>query len=152
MVISRRGFLQAGSMTAVAVVVTGGLSQAAFGQVSSDKKSVLPIGGDRADRLSELTRSTFDEHIFSTFRFRVKKAGWVDLQLVEVQNLRPASSVGSEGDGKECYSLVFQSLSDITLRQGTYSLSHERLGKFELFVVPLRAESMRYVAIINRLF
>ena len=154
--ISRRGFLQAGGMTGVALLLTGGLSRTAFGQVGVDH--------DGASGLAALSQKHFDDNIYSLFSFYVEKYDWLEFQLVEVLNLASPAYQTNRYDGgddvrvddspgsprKECFSLVFQSLRDLPLSQGTYRLKHETLGEFELFVVPLKAGSMRYVAVINR--
>ncbi len=159
MVISRRGFLQAGGMTGVALLFTTGLSQTALGQIG-----VIAVDDDQAVGLTALSQKHFDENIYSLFSFYVEKYDWLELQLVEVLNLAPPSFQTDRYEGgddisrddtgaaprKECFSLVFQSLRNFPLSQGTYKLKHENLGEFELFVVPLKAGSMRYVAIINR--
>lgn len=52
----------------------------------------------------------------------------------------------------ERFSLIFES-SDPLLEQNTYSLQHQSLGDFDLFLVPVHGDDkgFQYEAIINKL-
>jgi hypothetical protein len=52
----------------------------------------------------------------------------------------------------ECFSLSFSSREGDALEQGTYTVSHDALGSFPLFVVPgSDGRGPTYTALVNRL-
>src|SRR5258708_6615602 len=78
----------------------------------------------------------------------------IEMELAEVLVLRqgavkPGTSVGSP----ESFSLIFRGRCDQLLPQRTYVFAHEKIGRFELFIVPLGREAgaIQYQAIFNRL-
>jgi hypothetical protein len=73
----------------------------------------------------------------------------VTVKLVEVYDLSPAGAA----NGKECFGIVFAGPRNAPMRQETYAVSHETLGKFEMLVVPIasRKQGLYYEAIFNRL-
>jgi hypothetical protein len=63
--------------------------------------------------------------------------GEVSLKLIEAP-LRPKRSGVDSGNGHwEAFSLFFRGANRRSLEQRTYSIEHERLGAFELFIVPV---------------
>ena len=136
---SRRKFLKQGTLGALAAGVTVGLAKKAVGGASADSLSALAL--NRAAFLSQL-RTTF-----------VIKNGSrkIPLKLIEVANL---GSKRAMNDSREAFSLVFTGGTSATLKQGTYSIDHEKLGEFSMLIVPIfaRDKSVRYYEInINRL-
>jgi hypothetical protein len=69
----------------------------------------------------------------------------VDLTLAEVSELTLSGT-------QEQFSLVFRGPRDNFLGQGMRSLDHEKLGRCDLFLVPVRedAEGYYYEAVFNR--
>ena len=78
-----------------------------------------------------------------------------ELELVEVESVRNASGNRRAGPGlvQETFSLCFRGAPREFLPQTTYVLEQERLGRFELFIVPIgqEEECVRYQAVFNRL-
>jgi hypothetical protein len=107
----------------------------------------------QANRLAKLTLSKFSAQLNTTFRFRIKGAGWVDFQLIETKDLRPESAQASADDKTEAFYLLFHGPAEVPLRQGTYTVKHSELKKIELFVVPADSDSsgLKYEAHFNRL-
>jgi len=87
--------------------------------------------------------STFAEHLNSTFRFHHGPAAF-DLALVDVTD-------GSKHEHIN-FSLLFRGPLQPLLLQRTYTVEHDRLGQFELFIVPIRrdANGLYYEAVFNR--
>jgi hypothetical protein len=54
---------------------------------------------------------------------------------------------------QEQFSIVFRGPLDIFLNQGMYKMEHEKIGTFDLFLVPIRQdqEGLCYEAVFNRL-
>ncbi|HYL76329.1 MAG TPA: hypothetical protein VEU96_19110 [Bryobacteraceae bacterium] len=96
--------------------------------------------------LENLNSRAFSEHLRSTFQLKVPGAAPVPLELLEVAEKDPSPKV-------EQFSLIFRGPLTPHFRQGTYSFVHEKLGAFDLFVVPLGPDSngMSYQVVFNRL-
>lgn len=93
----------------------------------------------------EFVKSDFEPHLDGTFTLEYG-ANRMDVKLIEV--------TGKDGEFTEYFSLLFLGPQDNLLDQGTYRLTHDRLGTFELFLVPVITgikEGVHYEAIFNRL-
>jgi hypothetical protein len=87
--------------------------------------------------------------IASQFRALLESGHSVDLQLVSV------SHPGSVVDPKyESFSLLFEGPAHQPLIQRTYTFEHPRLGRFDLFIVPVAKDRdrLQYEAVFSRLF
>jgi len=100
-----------------------------------------------AVELSELTHQTFAKEQGSAFELDYGAAAPLALELVEATAGKP-SSVGSR---RTPFSLLFRGPHQPVLPQKIYALAHERLGRLEIFIVPLGldGEGMRYEAIFT---
>jgi hypothetical protein len=148
MSISRRGFLRAGTIFGVVAIIPKGVNGIAFADSTAD--STISA---QANRLAKLTLSKFNAQLNTTFRFRIKGAGWVDFQLIETKDLRPEAALASADDKAECFYLLFHGPGEVPLAQGTYTVKHSELKKFEIFVVPADSDNkgLKYEAHFNRL-
>lgn len=150
MSISRRKFLRAGTLVALATALP---LNSVVGQQFSD-------GGNRVDfnpaelaqdPLANYTKSTFVQYLNSVFRLSGGIYQPVDVTLTEVTDMMPANT--TQAAGRECFSLLFRGEA-IALPQGTYTVEHASLGRFALFLVPVGADArgvQGYLATINRL-
>ena len=85
-------------------------------------------------------------------RFTILDAATGDAVPLTELELIEANSLGEAGHRqREPFSLLFASREPQALRDDTYRLEHERLGSFELFVVPVEqdAHGVRYEAIFS---
>lgn len=80
------------------------------------------------------------------FTVRLIPAGQTVLELITVSERKTAASF-------ENYSLLFRGAPDILLQQQTHHLSHEKLGEFLLFLVPVGKDAGGYLyeAVFNSL-
>lgn len=87
--------------------------------------------------------STFAEHLNSTFRLHHEPAT-TELELVEVSDGSTLRQVS--------FSLLFRGPHQPQLRQQIYAFEHDRLGRFDLFIVPVKrdAHGLYYEAVFNR--
>ena len=94
--------------------------------------------------LEGLTIDDFAGRVGELFRF-VTDMGTVDCELAECERLGAAEA------GRIPFSLVFLGPADPGLPQRTYPCSHDELGDFELFVVPIGrdAAGTRYEAVFT---
>jgi len=96
--------------------------------------------------LENLNSRAFSEQLHTNFQLRIPGAAPSPLELVEVTEKDPSPKV-------EQFCLVFRGPLTPHLPQGIYTFEHEKLGKFDLFLVPLGPDSagMCYQVIFNRL-
>ncbi len=144
--ISRRSFLTSlGSAAALAAVVPDQVFPAPEGTEKSLWDEWFPLRLRRRVDVADLVKSTFAPHLHTTFQFRVESGDRVDLELIEVADLR-----GTPSEGR--FSLMFRGPSDRPFSQGICEISHDQIGVFSIFVVPVGAneEHAYYQAVFNR--
>jgi len=94
--------------------------------------------------IDQTVAATFAEHLHSAFRLSDASA-MLELELVEVTDASNARQVN--------FSLLFRGPLRPPLAQQIYPFEHDRLGRFDLFIVPVQrdAHGMYYEAVVNRL-
>jgi hypothetical protein len=92
-----------------------------------------------------LTHEEFTQHANTRFRAEVDENNDVELELLEVSELKVYPQ-------QEEFVVVFRGPSDSFLGQGGRYFKHDVMGRFELFIVPIRqdAEGFYYEAVFNR--
>ena len=95
----------------------------------------------------ELTEKEFSRHLKSKFQLKLDDQK-IDLELVEVKGYL---SQPNEQGGMERFSIFFAGPGDVRLPQHVYQLDHERMGEFEIFLVPVSGDDKgyRYEAVFN---
>lgn len=91
-------------------------------------------------------REAFAAAVSSGFAVRTGDKIPVKFTLLECKTL-----VNTEE--QECYTLLFRGPSDQPAVQGVYALENEKLGKVELFLVPIKRddEGLYFEAVMNHL-
>ena len=99
--------------------------------------------------LDSITYENFKELLHSKFQVQ-GSAGSVELELIEA-NGKPAEAVKTQLPVGN-FSLLFAGPTNSFLPQQTYQFTHEKLGTFDLFIVPIGKDQngYRYQAIFNR--
>ena len=79
-------------------------------------------------------------------RFQAQTDPGVELELIEVSELKLHPQ-------QEEFTIVFRGPGNAFLEQGIRSLTHEQMGQFEIFLVPIRqdAQGFYYEAVFNRI-
>ena len=93
-----------------------------------------------------LTAAEFSKHLNTTFHVANQQP--VDLELT---NVKSYLSKEHEEAGMERFSAFFSGPQNPYLAQGIYSLEHEAMGTFELFLVPIASnqKGFQYEAVFN---
>lgn len=93
----------------------------------------------------KLNSRDFSEQLHTAFQVHMPGAAPLTLELFEVTEKDSSPNV-------EQFSLIFRGPLEPYFPQGTYTLQHDKLGEFALFLVPLGpdAAGMSYQAIFNR--
>jgi hypothetical protein len=92
-----------------------------------------------------LTFQAFTQELNTKFHIPVDESQRVELELAEISELK-------ESPRNEEFSIVFRGPKEAFLGQGTRYFEHDQLGKFELFIVPIRHDDKGYYyeAVFNR--
>jgi hypothetical protein len=137
---SRRKFLKQGTLGALAAGVTVGLGNKAIGHTAATS-STGSVALDRAAFSSQLgTTFTIDDG-----------SRKVPLKLIDVANL---GSKRTTDGRREAFALMLSGSDSLPLKQQTYPIDHEKLGKFSMLLVPILARNSRvlyYEINVNRL-
>lgn len=81
--------------------------------------------------------TTFAPHQGSTFTVTFDGTDPVPLTLVEVAEL----AVHEGQPRPDPFSLVFTGPAGVAFRQGVYPLEHDKLGRLDVFLVPVQPEA-----------
>ena len=151
MSLSRRKFLHAGTL----VALSAGLPlKSLFGGTLNAPAAVLLPMGRGGDAVSRLNHETFVRHLNSMFSLRHQATKGL-AKLIEVKDWTPnAVKPSARAAGTECFSALFLGSSENPLRQETYSVEHDSLGRFDMLLVPVGRDhqGFHYEAVFNRLF
>ena len=95
--------------------------------------------------LSQLNSKSFSDHLNSSFKVDAGSSGPVTLRLAEVNEPSTPPNI-------ELFSLVFQGPRTPRLPQRIYSVEHEKIGAFSLFLTAIAAdhEGISYEAVFHR--
>ncbi len=100
-----------------------------------------------------LNFATFQALVKTRFCVEVAPTVMVELELIEAEITSERAQNRSSAPRHESFSLIFAGAAEDRLAQKTYRLRHEKIGLFDLFIVPIAAEgeTIRYQAVFNRL-
>jgi len=92
-----------------------------------------------------LTFQAFTQELNTKFHIPLDESQRVELELAEISELK-------ESPRNEEFSIVFRGPEEAFLGQGMRYFEHDQLGKFELFIVPIRHDDKGYYyeAVFNR--
>jgi len=95
---------------------------------------------------ASLTHEEFSKNANTKFHVRADENTQVDLDLISVSELKLYPQ-------QEEFTLEFRGPSDMFLGQGARDFTHDQMGQFELFIVPIKqdAQGFYYEAIFNRI-
>ncbi|MFL6211692.1 MAG: DUF6916 family protein [Pyrinomonadaceae bacterium] len=146
MSITRRRFLHAGGIVMVAAGTPVSLNALAAERRAGD--SGLP--GQPSAVSALMNKAMFAAHLHTVFHVQSQAGQTVPLELVALHDRGPAQSSAVRA-GQECFALAFRTRNRPALKQNTYQMEHRALGRFDLFITPVRSEKYGqvYEAIIN---
>lgn len=100
--------------------------------------------------LNEVTHAAFAEFVGDPFRFELAAGHFVEATLSEATLLTNAQAARTDGR-RAPFSLIFRVPASQTLAQRIYTLEHAKLGRLEIFLVPVGREAGNLVleAIFN---
>ena len=105
--------------------------------------------------IEELTLEIFSPLVNSKFKLPIDGTHSLDMELTEAKALDGSYTMKPDRNGmvQEAFSLMFDGPENPVLPQRIYSFEHEKIGRFDLFIVPVErtAAGIRYQALFNRL-
>ena len=95
---------------------------------------------------ASLTHEAFTQQAGTKFKVQVDENNGVELELAEVSELKLYPR-------QEEFTIVFRGPSNAFLDQGVRLFTHDQIGEFELFIVPIRQDEQGfyYEAVFNRI-
>ena len=93
-----------------------------------------------------LSHEVFTQHINTKFQIKIDEQRTIELELTEVSDLKLYPR-------QEQFAVTFRGPLDMFLGQGLQSFTHEQMGEFELFLVPIGKDERgyNYEAVFNRI-
>ena len=148
--ISRRDILKGGIGLLGALGVLAASSGSLLQRLSGWITSPAFIHPSSIQVLEKLDRARFKQHLDDIFLIQLGFTHIAQLQLIEVVELRQSSATITRAE--EVFSLVFRGSANHPITQDTYTLQHESIGAFPLFLVPFSLEEDKIYceAIIDR--
>lgn len=95
---------------------------------------------------ASLTHEEFSKNVTTKFKVEADENTHVELDLVGISELKVYPR-------QEEFALEFRGPLNVYLGQGIRNFSHEQMGQFELFIVPIKQDEQGfyYEAIFNRI-
>lgn len=95
---------------------------------------------------SPLQHAVFASHVNTVFRIYVDDTNTIEAELVEVSELKLSPR-------QERFAIVFRGSNEPFLGQGMRRFSHDQMGEFALFLVPISKDDRgtNYEAVFNRI-
>jgi hypothetical protein len=87
--------------------------------------------------LDRLTSGDFEPLRGAAFVVELPAAPGVGLELVEVRALRPPPARPGRPAPRHPFALTFRAHTPAYLPQGIYPITHDRLGRLDVFLVPV---------------
>lgn len=146
MSVSRRKFLRSGAILSAALVLKPGT-------LALGRNSLLSHSPAKRNSAHGYRREMFEPYLGDVFHVRVGKET-VALKLVALESVAPASRGITTGKiaRTDCFSMRFQASKPLANTGGLHNLSHEKLGKFDLFLSQFETGSkFAQTAIVNHL-
>src|SRR5687768_15414872 len=95
---------------------------------------------------ASLTHEAFSQHAGTKYQVHVDENTGVELELTDVSELKVYPQ-------QQEFAVLFRGPLDVYLGQGARLFTHEQMGQFEVFIVPVRQDEQGfyYEAVFNRI-
>lgn len=93
----------------------------------------------------KMTAETLSPHLNSVFKVDPGDGNSIDMELTELKD--------RSSQHQEIFTILLRCPGDQVMPQKIYGIRHDKLGKFDLFLVPVAADDkgVYYEAVFNRL-
>jgi hypothetical protein len=95
--------------------------------------------------MEALTYEAFSQNLNTKFQVPLDDSHSVELELTEISEHKKSAR-------QEEFAILFRGAKELFLGQGLRPFEHDQIGKFELFLVPIRLDENGYYyeAVFNR--
>lgn len=150
MTIERRSFLKAGIIGTIFAGIPLKFTTGVHARVTAAKR---PACVNHQATLNNCTKSNFSQYLHTKFLVYRKTGGTEEVTLVKVSDLKtPSGNRSKIMSQEENFSLIFSGSASNPLEQDNYTIEHEELGVFDLFMVAVDMPKgkQNYQVIFNR--
>jgi hypothetical protein len=159
MSLTRRRFIEAGTLAAVSTGVALSGARLALGQnaqhATRNSDFQIPAAAQE-DVTANFTRETFEPYVGDIFQAPNARGRMVSLTLISVNRYKSKANTKittKAARQSESFSLMFHSTQGLPQHTSIHKVSHPALGKFDLFLSPRKQEDGTYFyeAVFNRI-
>jgi hypothetical protein len=144
----RRTFLRDAFRSTLSVGILIAASRASFSQQGTS--SGVPVEAQK-DPVFSFVVSTFEPYVGDIFTTPNARGESIELKLIKVQKHEPKNTVTKQARPTKSFSLQFKASDELPPFTSIYTISHPRLGKFDLFLTRRKTDDgdLYYEAVIN---
>jgi hypothetical protein len=148
MTIPRRSFLRDAFRSTVSAGLLIAAARASFSQKGTE--SGIPLDAQK-EPVFLFSESTFAPYVGDIFTAPNARGEQVELKLVKLQVHEPKNEVTRLARTTRSFSLHFKAASELPPFTSIHTISHPRLGKFDLFLTRRKTNGgdLFYEAVIN---
>ena len=157
MAISRRFFMKAGTLTALAGVALRPNLLALAQKRTQQTQFGYPVPIEAQQQPTYMfTRATFDPYVGGIFQAPDARGRMVTLTLMNATTNKPSANTKlstAKARETDCFSLMFKASRALPEFTSIHQVSHPSLGKFDLFLTPHPQPDgvMFYEAVFNHI-
>ena len=146
MTMPRRAFLRDAFRSTLSVGLVIAVARAGFGQ----KSPAIPLEAQKEPVFS-FVASTFEPYVGDIFTAPNARGEAIELKLVKLEKLEPTNRITKLARTTRSFSLHFKASDELPPFTSIHTISHPRLGKFDLFLTRHKTEEgdLYYEAVIN---
>jgi hypothetical protein len=148
MTIPRRTFLRDALTSTLSVGLLLTATRATFSQKGTE--SGVPIEAQK-EPVFLFTELTFEPYVGDIFTTPNARGEAIELKLVKLQKHEPKNELTKLARATKSFSLVFKASDELPPFTSIYTISHPRLGKFDLFLTRRKTHEgvLFYEAVFN---
>ena len=148
MITPRRTFLRDAFRSTLSVGLLLAASRASFSQQGTS--AGIPLEAQK-DPVFSFTVSTFEPYVGDIFTTPNARGEAIELKLIEVKRYEAKNRLTKLARTTKSFSLQFKASDELPPFTSIYTISHPRLGNFDLFLTRRKTEEgdLYYEAVIN---
>ena len=146
MPLSRRSFLRDAFRSTLSVGLLVASARMGLGQ----QEPTVPLDVQK-DPVFMFAASTFEPYVGDIFQAPNSRGQLVEMVLVSVEKYQAENTLTRRARASESFSLTFKAAGELPPFTSIHTISHPRLGKFDLFLTRHKNEKgeLFYEAVIN---
>jgi len=148
MTMQRRTFLRDAFRSTLSVGLLLAVSRTSFAQ--QGPSTGIPVEAQK-DPVFAFVASTFEPYVGDIFTTPNARGEAIELKLVKLKKLEVVNQLTKAARPTKTFSLQFKASDELPPFTSIYTISHPRLGKFDLFLTRRKTDEgdLYYEAVIN---